>query len=503
MPKTTQRILRGLLVLLVALIVFVTGVLVFGGHDIPPPDVSDLLPRREPIADADNAYTHFCAATNALYWPEYVPLGATPPMHRSRRERAVLHTSTNDIPAAPRPEIRVKRLDEHVRAILNGSTNDDAFVQAILASNRVTLAELDLGLACRHLQMPQVDGYQETSSLFPKSMQRIGLLLALGAKLDQRQGRYTKSLQNCLRLLKLAVLLSDDPGSLSQLVYYGGVPNLSSGCWRVRCLAYEQGTTAAQLSELLQQLGKTPSVQEAIALALSNDFRLNLNLVDTFSSGSIPVWQLDCLCDNPYNFLSYPGIRKLNGRTVPRYFFQRNRTVALVADHYQATLRQLPLPYAGMTIPDPLDEFSETRRFWWQVIGSNFLGTKLLSSALPSMHDALLASCKTECMLSATRLVLACCAYSRTHGEWPPTLDALVPTYLDCIPRDPYDGAQFRYSRKEAIIYSVGSNLKDDGGSDKLPPNARKYEGYVLRRGVIDWRSDDIVYPLTLEEGTR
>ncbi len=60
MKNAIRRALRDLLVPVVVLVALVAGVLVFGGRDIPPPDVSDLLPQRESIPDADNAYTHFC-----------------------------------------------------------------------------------------------------------------------------------------------------------------------------------------------------------------------------------------------------------------------------------------------------------------------------------------------------------------------------------------------------------------------------------------------------------
>ncbi|NLE37989.1 MAG: hypothetical protein GX621_08195, partial [Pirellulaceae bacterium] len=49
------------LVLVVALVV---------GRDGDPPDTADLVVEQVQIADADNAYTHFLAATAVLDWPK-------------------------------------------------------------------------------------------------------------------------------------------------------------------------------------------------------------------------------------------------------------------------------------------------------------------------------------------------------------------------------------------------------------------------------------------------
>ena len=48
------------------------------------------------------------------------------------------------------------------------------------------------------------------------------------------------------------------------------------------------------------------------------------------------------------------------------------------------------------------------------------------------------------------------------EGELPDKLEALIPRYLPELPMDPFDGKPLRYDK--AKIWSVGANLKDDGG---------------------------------------
>ena len=60
--------------------------------------------------------------------------------------------------------------------------------------------------------------------------------------------------------------------------------------------------------------------------------------------------------------------------------------------------------------------------------------------------------------------LIALRAYDAAHGELPVTLAELVPAYLPQVPADGFDGAQLRYSRERKLVWSVGDDLRDDGG---------------------------------------
>ncbi len=56
--------------------------------------------------------------------------------------------------------------------------------------------------------------------------------------------------------------------------------------------------------------------------------------------------------------------------------------------------------------------------------------------------------------------------YRRQHGEWPRSLDALVPAFLSQMPLDPYDKCVLRMKRIEdgLVIYAIGPDLQDNDG---------------------------------------
>jgi hypothetical protein len=56
-------------------------------------------------------------------------------------------------------------------------------------------------------------------------------------------------------------------------------------------------------------------------------------------------------------------------------------------------------------------------------------------------------------------------------GELPETTATLLPAYLKELPIDPYDGKPVRYKRtdKGYVVYCIGRDEKDDGGTEKVP----------------------------------
>jgi hypothetical protein len=73
--------------------------------------------------------------------------------------------------------------------------------------------------------------------------------------------------------------------------------------------------------------------------------------------------------------------------------------------------------------------------------------------------------------LRAARTAIAVERYRLAHGQLPTTLTALVPSYLDAVPADPFDpasaGLQYRKLAKGYVVYSIGSDATNDNGDKK------------------------------------
>ncbi|MBN1443872.1 MAG: hypothetical protein JXA90_14270 [Planctomycetes bacterium] len=89
-------------------------------------------------------------------------------------------------------------------------------------------------------------------------------------------------------------------------------------------------------------------------------------------------------------------------------------------------------------------------------------------------------------VVRAHRTYPALRGYQQEHGALPEKLEDLVPAFLDAVPADPYDGQPLRYSRQKRLVYSVGEDLVDDGGSsaeedDDYTVWSRSRPGLMLR----------------------
>jgi hypothetical protein len=74
---------------------------------------------------------------------------------------------------------------------------------------------------------------------------------------------------------------------------------------------------------------------------------------------------------------------------------------------------------------------------------------------------------KGQALLRCAAVGMALERYRLANGRWPDDLGALAPTYLAAVPADPFDGKPLRCARHKdvLVVYSVGPDLKDDGGN--------------------------------------
>jgi hypothetical protein len=91
---------------------------------------------------------------------------------------------------------------------------------------------------------------------------------------------------------------------------------------------------------------------------------------------------------------------------------------------------------------------------------------KPLGQFFPNYQSAFLKEASLEAVTLATEAGLACKIYKNKYGRYPENLDALVPEILDKVPIDPFSDKPLVYklTADEVLVYSLGSNEKDDGG---------------------------------------
>lgn len=102
----------------------------------------------------------------------------------------------------------------------------------------------------------------------------------------------------------------------------------------------------------------------------------------------------------------------------------------------------------------------------------------------PAVSKAVINTEYTIQRRDAAMVVIALELHRRRSGDWPPSLNELVPTLLPAVPPDRFDGGPLKYAlvNGRPLLYSVGTNRADDGGTP-----ARSADGRVDSSSSQRW----------------
>lgn len=130
-----------------------------------------------------------------------------------------------------------------------------------------------------------------------------------------------------------------------------------------------------------------------------------------------------------------------------------------------------------------------------------------LTMLMPAFGRAIQTVEKTIQQRDALLTGIALELHKRNHGDYPETLDALVPAYLPQVPPDRFTGKPIHYALIDGLprLWSVGADRNDDGGiapvGDRTDENrwvpkaeARQNEQIDPERYDGDWILWPIVY---------
>lgn len=163
-----------------------------------------------------------------------------------------------------------------------------------------------------------------------------------------------------------------------------------------------------------------------------------------------------------------------------RLVFKVNRTGDLHATQMRAAIQSIDRNF--QTFEREVRSAAPLGRFvkWTQALSGNALGYEFFSMSPDGLIGVTKRNFERRTSLSLLQLRVAFERYRLRHGQWPGELDALVPDYLDEIPKDWMDGNPLRYNTEERRIYSVGEDLIDAGGKADKPGALRDRNEIVI-----------------------
>ncbi len=330
---------------------------------------------------------------------------------------------------------------------------------ALLAKSQEELRLLYSVPAGRRSRYP-IDLNQGSTTLLPHlaKVKRAMLLLTAEATLDAEDGERDKAVGALVAAGRVADSLRDEPLIISQLVRFACDGIFVSRLERVINLADLGDPQLESLQRVCQEAEQPSGLfrgmvgEQAMGISFFTNPRAQASLFRAQQAGAGT--------GQPNRMQEMLGLSVLKTLGL----FRRDQEFFMQVMATNIAVAKLPFPdrfEAGKEADQSLS--SRPRRL---CIFSRML--------LPSLSRAFIRDADHTAQLRVARTALALERFRLAHnGTLPGRFDELVPAYLPEPVSDPVDGQPLRFKalNKGFVVWSVGSDGKDDGGRERDPKN--------------------------------
>ncbi|MGI9244485.1 MAG: hypothetical protein ACR2RV_27035 [Verrucomicrobiales bacterium] len=295
------------------------------------------------------------------------------------------------------------------------------------------------------------------------ALQALSKLLVLRAHAQIALGQPEQAVETIQAGLRVAELSGDGGMLIGTLVHVAQINMLMSPVW----LALEGRLLGAdELEELQRRLeGLDPigSFRDGIRLELAGAAR---NLGTAKARGGVAEFVRMVSSSSGGGG---GGGMALLARLAPKGWIDQNRAT-LARMHWEFELE--PLKHGGvLQVKDKMEELLALQK---QRAGFPSPYKFLAHMTMPSMAMAFQRIAQVQVFLDLQIGAIALERYYIQNGEYPESLDALVPEFLEEVPRDIVADAPLHYKRTgdgRYQIYSIGWDGTDGGGEVSIKDN--------------------------------
>ncbi len=425
-------------------------------HDDDPPQDAHLRPQRDTVAEAENAFPLFERASAALSVPGKDPA----------------YTSTEGMTWEEKSrEGRPPTDEELYRRMAVGSAWDAALAAKVLERNAEALALWQEGMERPRLQMPEVRTLDDKLPHVAE-WHELARLVNVAGEARRKTGDVDGALDLSVETMRFGHRIQADTNCLN--TWFIGMAVIAMGRTHLMTVAREDPLPADRLRALAAAMAHCAPSAAGLANAYRTEYVVWADAVDRLHSGKITLDGVSAgrVPASPTQVL---------WRTVQPLVFKPNRTKRLLAQYLGSMIETAGRPYRDVPRYDPNAlERDATRHMRSGNIGGRLVAFMLM----PTLYRIAEFRFAADLEHAAARLRLAARAYELEKGRPPPSLEALVPDYLDAVPADPFDGKPLRYDPARRLVWSVGKDLVDEGAAvtrEALLAEKRKERGVERR----------------------
>jgi hypothetical protein len=368
----------------------------------------DLRPARASIPEGSNAFDVLQVGASHLWWPD-----------NQSQQLSDLARDTN----------------------WNGS-----LASTVLANNREMLAAWDAAAKLPDFQVPEISNVNASVS-YLSDWKKMAQVAGVRENFLFHSGRDKEAFDQIVDQIQLGRRMQNSQSAL--IGYLVGMAVNTMGLSQIQHWAGRTHLNPDQLKPCILQLEFDPDDEgAAFANTMRAEYQSAIGTVDAMRKGKMADADTGKAYPHPTRLLPVLNFSK---------------TKALFAGEFNALVKAGPHHFNEAKLPDL---FTNQPGLISMALSGNILGQIWFGLLAPAVIPSLAKKSQADAQLQATRTILALRAYQLTHGNLPSDLNALVPEFLDAVPVDDFDGQPLRYSPDRKIVYSVGQNLKDDGGND-------------------------------------
>jgi len=260
-------------------------------------------------------------------------------------------------------------------------------------------------------------------------------LLGVDAVMKTEEGHFKEAVNQCLAARRFLELHLQEPFLVNYLVNMACMKQVAV------CLNYIVSTRKIEtetLEKILRKWDASPWTEE-LEWKLRSEKTSSIGASLLHLRGEIDT---DWLGGNELYYWLFRPVYKNEITWIPKVFDRLIETVKM--PYYQSR--------DSKELEKILDEIP-----WYY---------KRVKMIAPNLGALLLKRATLNALFETARIGMACKIYRDLNGDFPEELSELSPEILEEIPMDPFTGKSYVYRKEDSgfMVYSVGSNQRDDGG---------------------------------------
>jgi hypothetical protein len=358
-----------------------------------------------------------------------------------------LSAKTNEFPVLPQPQTPAAD-------VLLALSKYDSTIEELRRASQLPYSRFPLDYTNKvpaEILLPHLSALKQCSQV-----------LQLRATAELENGQSEKSLADINLMLRLTDSIRSEPFLISHLVRLIVLEMALQPIWEGLA---EHKWSDTQLVDLEQELGKLDILAD-LQFSMRSDrageigtveyMRQHRNYLELFfdngDSNDFSIW--DDSFNWRYRIMMMGFYLKPDG-----WFYESELAIAQVCQHWYLPIIDVQQQLVSPEIGRQADEFLAS----WKSTPMNVIAKMML----PALNAAAMRFAREQISVDMARTACALERYRLAHGEYPESLDALLPQFISKLPHDIIGGQPLHYRRTsdgQFVLYSVGWNEKDDGG---------------------------------------